>query len=90
MRLFKATYKNRSGEKCKSQKWYLDFSDHLGRRHKIPAFENKRQSEALGRQVEMLISCKVAGQRPDTELQRWIETLTRSFMKKFCSWGMID
>ena len=72
MRLFKATYKNRSGQRCKSQKWYLDFSDHLGRRRKLSAFESKKQSEALGRQIEELISWKVAGQRPDAELQNWL------------------
>ena len=90
MRLFKATYKNRDGQKCKSQKWYLDFSDHLGRRQKLPAFESKKQSEALGRQIEELISCKVAGQMPDTELQNWLNGLSYKFTKKFVSWGIID
>ena len=90
MRLFKATYKNRDGQKCKSQKWYLDFSDHLVRRHKIPAFESKRQSEALGRQVEMLISCKVAGQRPDAEQQRWLEGVPDKLRQQFVKIGLLD
>ncbi len=90
MRLFKATYKNRSGEKCKSRKWYLDFSDHLGRRHKIPAFESKRQSEALGRQVETLISCKVVGQRPDAEQQRWLEGVPDKLRQRFVKIGLLD
>ena len=90
MRLFKATYKNRNGVKCKSLKWYLDFSDHLGRRHKIPAFENKRQSEALGRQVETLISCKVAGQRPDAEQQRWLEGVPDKLRQQFVKIGLLD
>jgi len=90
MRLFKATYKNRDGQKCKSQKWYLDFSDHLGRRHKIPAFESKKQSEALGRQIEMLISCKVAGQKPDTEQQRWLEGVPDKLRQRFVKIGLLD
>ncbi len=90
MRLFKATYKNRSGEKCKSQKWYLDFSDHFGRRHKIPAFESKRQSEALGRQVEELVSCKVAGQRPEAEQQRWLEGVPDKLRQRFVKIGLLD
>ena len=90
MRLFKATYKDRNGEKCKARRWYLDFTDHNQIRHRIPAFENKRQSEALGRNIDALISCKVAGQRPDTELQRWIEVLPDRVIKKFVSWGLLD
>ena len=90
MRLFKAQYRDRDGQKRKSQKWYLDFAGHNGIRHRIPAFENKRQSEALGRNIEALISCKIAGQRPDTELQRWIEVLPDRVIKKFVSWGLLD
>ena len=90
MRLFKATYKNRADEKCKSKKWYLDFSDHLGRRHKIPAFESKKQSDALGRRIEELVSSKFAGQKPDTESQNWLNNLPHKFTQKLVSWGIID
>ena len=37
MRIYKATYKDRTGKERKTAKWYLDFSDHNQLRHKMPA-----------------------------------------------------
>ena len=90
MRIYKATYKDRSGNKRKSAKWYLDFSDHNQLRHKIPAFADKRISEAFGRNIESLVNCRIAGLEPDVKLNQWIETLPDSLLKKFVSWGLID
>lgn len=36
MRVYKATYTDRSSKKRKTTKWYCDFSDHNQLRHKIP------------------------------------------------------
>jgi hypothetical protein len=48
MRTFKAQYKDKAGVTRKSKKWYVDIKDHQEIRHRIPGFENKRQTEALG------------------------------------------
>jgi len=90
MRVYRATYKDRSGEQRKSAKWYLDFPDHNRLRHKIPAFADKRLSEALGRNIEALVNCRIAGLEPDVKLNQWIETLPDSLLRKFVSWGLID
>ncbi|MHC4426741.1 MAG: tyrosine-type recombinase/integrase [Planctomycetota bacterium] len=90
MRVYKATYKDRSGEQRKSAKWYLDFADHNRLRHKIPAFSDKRLSEAFGRNIEALVNCRIAGLEPDTKLNQWIETVPDSLLRKFVSWGLID
>jgi integrase len=90
MRVYKATYKDRNGNKRKSAKWYLDFSDHNQLRHKIPAFADKRVSEAFGRNIESLVNCRSAGLEPDIKLNQWIETLPDSLLKKFVFWGLID
>ena len=90
MRVYKATYKDRSGKQRKSAKWYLDFSDHNQLRHKIPAFADKRLSEAFGRNIESLINCRLSGLEPDVKLNQWIETLPDSLLKKFVSWGLMD
>ena len=90
MRIYKATYKDRSGKQRKSAKWYLDFSDHNRLRHKIPAFADKRISEAFGRNIEALINCRLSGLDPDVKLNQWIETLPNNLLKKFVSWGLIE
>ena len=90
MRIYKATYKDRSGEQRKSAKWYLDFADHNQLRHKIPGFADKRLSEALLRNVESLVNCRSAGQELDAKQSQWIETMPDSLLRKFVSWGLID
>lgn len=90
MRVYKATYKDRSGEQRKSAKWYLDFADHNQLRHKIPAFSDKRLSEALLRNVESLVNCRSAGQELDAKQSQWIETMPEGLLRKFVSWGLID
>lgn len=90
MRVYKATYKDRNGKKRKSVKWYCDFSDHNQLRHKIPAFADKRLSEALGRNIESLVNCRIAGLEPDIKLNQWIEILSDKLLRKFVSWGLID
>jgi site-specific recombinase XerD len=90
MRVYKATYKDRDGKKCESAKWYVDIFDHNKLRHKIPAFADKRISKALGRNIENLINCRIAGLEPDSKLNQWIETLPDSLLRKFVSWGLIE
>ncbi|MFC1781109.1 tyrosine-type recombinase/integrase [Planctomycetota bacterium] len=89
MRIYRATYKDRDGKQRKSAKWYLDFSDHNQLRHKIPAFTDKRLSEALGRNIESLVNSQIAGLEPDVKLNQWLETMSDSLLKKFASWGLI-
>ena len=90
MRIYKPTYLDRNGKKRKTAKWYCDFSDHNQLRHKIPAFADKRLSEAFGRNIESLVNCRSAGLEPDSKLNQWIETLPDSLLKKFVSQGLID
>jgi integrase len=90
MRVYRAGYRDRSGNQRKSAKWYLDFADHNRLRHKIPAFADKRLSEAFGRNIEALVNCRIAGLEPDAKLNQWIETLPNKLLRKFVSWGLID
>jgi len=90
MRVYRATYKDRSGKQRKSAKWYLDFADHNRLRHKIPAFADKRLSEGFGRNIEALVNCRIAGLEPDVKVNQWIETVPDCLLKKFVTWGLID
>ena len=89
MKVYKATYKDRDGQKQEAPKWYVDIFDHNKFRHKITAFEDKRLSEGLGRNIEALINCRISGLEPDSKLNQWIETLPDSLLKKLVSWGLM-
>ena len=90
MRVYKATYRDRSGNQRKSAKWYVDIFDHNQLRHRIPAFADKRLSEALARNIEALVNCRIAGLEPDAKLNQWIETVPDNLLRKFVSWGLLD
>jgi len=90
MRVFKTTYTGKSGKLCEAKKWYLDFTDHLQIRRRFPGFTDKRQTEALGRQIEQLIRYKTAGEQPDKQLSRWLENIPGTLHNNMMRIGLID
>ena len=90
MRVFRTTYKDKEGQKRQAKKWYVELRDHLDTVRRIPGFTDKRQTEALGRQIEKLVSGKVAGEKPDTELTRWLENLPARLRHNLVRIGLID
>ena len=90
MRVFRSTYRDRNGKKCKTSKWYIEFRDHLQLTRRLPAFTDKRQSEALGRQIEKLVGYKVSGELPDVQLTRWLESIPAKMRDRFVKIGLID
>jgi len=89
MRVYREQY-TRDGKRRRTRKWYVDFVDHYGRRHRLPGFDEKRSTEALARNLEGLVACRVAGQSPTADLQRWIEVLPERIRTKLVSWDLLD
>jgi len=83
-------YFTKGGKRVKTRKWYIDFTDHLGRRHRMPGFTEKRATEAMANRLEDLVSLRSAGQQPTPALQIWIEQLPERIVQKFISWGLLD
>jgi len=90
MRVFRTTYKDKDGQQRQASKWYIEFPDHLQTRRRLPGFTDKRQTEALGRQIEKLVASKVSGQQPDTELSRWLEAIPERLRNNLVRIGLID
>ncbi len=90
MRIFRIHYKDKDGKKRQARKWYLDFTDNNEIRHRWPGLEDKRATEALGRQIERLISSKVAGEKPDAQLTHWLESVPIGLRKKLVKIGLLD
>lgn len=90
MNIYRQNYKAKDGTTGKTTKHYIEFLDHNKLRHKIPAFADKRTSEAFGRNIESLINCRISGLELDIKLNQWLETLSSGILKKFTSWGVID
>ena len=90
MRVFRTYYKDRDGIRKHAKKWYVDFADHLQIRHRIPAFEDKRQSEALGRNIEKLVNHLVSGEDLDRKLEIWLNCLPTRLLEQLAQWGLIS
>jgi len=90
MRLFKATYKARDGSTRATPHWHIELADHLGTTRRFAAFKDKRQSEALGRRIEALVACRIAGAQPDSELTRWLEKTSPRLRERLVGIGLLD
>ena len=88
MRVFQTTYRDRQGKVKRAKRWYLDFSDHRGVRRRIPGFEDKRQTESLGRRIESLIACQ--GGPLSRSLISWLEGTPVRLRNKLASVGLLD
>ena len=90
MRVFRTSYKTRDGETRKARKWYIELRDHLRTVRRFPAFTDKRQSEALGQQIERLVNYRVAGEQPDAALSRWLGQIPARMRQRFADIGLLD
>jgi len=90
MRVFKPTYKDRLGNKRELRKWWIELTDHLETIRRFAAFSDKALSEALGRQIERLVACRIAGQQPGPDLSRWLEAVPNKLRMHLGSIGLLD
>lgn len=90
MRVYRVWYKDKNSERKQVRKWWVELRDHLQTVRRFPAFTNKTQSEALGRQIERLVNYKVAGEQPDPQLSRWLEEIPEKLRDRFVKIGLLD
>ena len=90
MRIYRETYNDRNKQRQTASRWYIDFRDHLGIRHKLPGFTDKRASQALLDNVLSLVSAKISGQRLTPQMEQWLEALPESLLSRLVSWGLLE
>jgi len=90
MKIVKAKFKDRSGKTCTSKKWYCDFFDHKGRRHKLAGFTDRRATEALSQNIMALIDCRASGGSLKPDQQKWIDRTPEYLIKNFVRWGLLS
>jgi len=88
MNMSKPTYKQ-NGQKKESPRYWLFFSFRR-RRCKIPAFTSQKQSEAMGRRLDELMTVLASGDTPDVSLVRWIQSLPPKLQARMVKMGLLD
>jgi integrase len=90
MRIFKTSYKARGGQTKKAPKFYIELRDHLQTIRRFSGFKDKKQTEALGKQIERLINYRVAGEQPDAALTKWLSQIPDRRRQRFVEIGLLD
>ena len=90
MRVFRDTFRTKSGTRKKCAGWTAEFSDHQDRTRRVGAFKDKRASEELGRKLEQLAALRAAGMQPDAILTQWLEGLSAKMRGRLVKIGLLD
>jgi len=90
MRVFRTSYRDKDGQRVQVKKWWIETRDHLQTVRRFPAFTDKTQSEALGRQIERLVRYRAVGEQPDAALSRWLEQIPGKLRQRFANIGLLD
>ena len=90
MRVFQNTYRDAAGKTRKTRVWYVEFTDHLERRRRVSGVRDRKQTEAIGRNIERLVRCRASGERPDPMLTKWVETCPPGMRARLGRIGLLD
>ena len=90
IRLYRPWWKAENGERKQSDRWWLDFRDGNRRRWRIPGLTDKRQTEALARNVERLLSVRQSGDALPADMLKWLEAVPADFRQRLADAGLID
>ena len=89
MRAFQHSYTDRNGKTQKTALWYLDARIE-GRRYRIPGLTDKKQTEAIGRNIEHLISHKASREPLPPELSKWVDGLSSKLRRSLHQIGLVE
>ncbi|MCK6474520.1 MAG: tyrosine-type recombinase/integrase [Planctomycetes bacterium] len=90
MRIYKNTYKDRTGETRLSAKWYGEFRDHTEQLRRLPLLTDKAASAEAGRKIERLVALRLSGEAPDADLSRWLLAGPQRVVVLLAKWGIVD
>lgn len=90
MRVFRTSYRDRQGRAREASKWYVEFTDHVERVHRLPGFTDESQTRQLGYKLEKLAACRCNREGLDAALSRWLEATPQRIRDKLAEWDLID
>ena len=89
MRIFRHSYGPKGSNKTTAN-YYVEFRDHNEIIRRVPAFKDEKASTEFGRKLEKLVDLRVAHERPEAELRRWLESLPNRIRQRFAKFGLLD
>ena len=90
-RIFKRTFRDKkTGNQKKTAKWYVEFKDHHDLVRPLPSTTDKAGTEQIGRFIEKLVACRIAGAELPRDLATWLESLPQSFVNRLVKLDLLD
>ncbi|MHB1768581.1 MAG: tyrosine-type recombinase/integrase [Phycisphaerae bacterium] len=89
MSVYLRSQENSAGRAARSGKYWISFTDHQEIRRRMPALTDRRQSEALERQIKSLAAARVGGDSGTLEQERFIAGLPKAMVKKLVRWDIL-
>ncbi len=77
-----------------ARRWYIELKDHVGIVRRFAAYpantkDDRRLSEDLGRQIELLVKYKSSGTMPKDETREWAATLSPKMKERLAKIGLL-
>jgi len=89
MRTYRPTYK-RDGEIHGYKNFYIEMRDHNGIVRRFPAYVDRRQSQALGKKIELLVNYHRNREPLSKELSEWLNVIPSALRNRFAKIGLLD
>lgn len=90
-RVFRTTYKDRSGRTRKTEALYVEFRDHNGVPRRTKGLDSERATHELGKNLVALADYhRATGGQIDPKLVRWVEGLPSRLKAKLLEWGLLS
>ncbi|MCL2701959.1 MAG: tyrosine-type recombinase/integrase, partial [Phycisphaerae bacterium] len=91
MRVFQDRYRGADGVTRAVKCWSIELTDHLGMTRQIATGQrDKRTAEAIGRNLERLIRCRVSGEPLDPVTAKWLEGISPKLRTTLEKFGLLD
>ena len=89
MKISRRQFKTASGQLMETNRFYIDFHDHRGKRRRLCGHPNEKVTEIFAGYIKDLVDYRKANIPLDARLQGWLRGCNPEFLEKFIEWDMI-
>jgi len=75
---------------CEVSHWHISFDDNQQIRRELKMFTDKQATRHAADRIEKLLCLKANNERPDMELQKWLEQIPSRIRDELIGFGLVD
>lgn len=90
MRIYRRTYRDRTGRKRTALKWYVEFTTHDGAQKRLAGFADKGATSRLAGYLERLVAYRAGDAPLPMDLRKWLEEIPGRIHDRLVKVGLVD